>query len=123
MGDFGHVATGGDGVFTDSWGVGPFVIETEGKAFRFEDSDRFGPFLLGRSGDPLKVQPGERSPFWRAHRIWVRQGRKTDGDDITCLWAEPKPTTFYHINKRNVMIVEHGEEDGLDIEVAPPGGP
>lgn len=115
MGEFGHTGIISQGVCIDAWGVGPFVIAAGGKSYRFSDSDRFGPNLCDRHGDPLKnCYPPERSPFWRAHRIWVRQGRRTE-DGVICIWDEPKPQTVRMIGRRSCVIVEHGEEDGETI--------
>jgi hypothetical protein len=121
--EFGHHAASvviGDGVrvYIDSWGSGPFTIEAEGKTFRFEDSDRFGPMLVtecGNIADP--PQPGERSPFWRAHRIWVRQGRRLAEDGVSCRWVEPKPTLVRRFSRRSAVVIEHGKEDGEVVEV------
>lgn len=117
--EFGHNAAIIPGVARiDSWGVGPFVIEAAGKSFRFEDSDRFGPALVNKRGDPLaKPYPSERSPFWRAHRIWKRQGRRLAEDGATCIWDEPKPTTVRMIGRRDAVIVENGDEDGRIIRL------
>lgn len=95
------------------WGAGPFVIEVDGKSFRFDDSDRFGPYIITSAGDIATRQPTERSPFWRVHRIWVRQGRRVENE--RCLWDEPKPTLFKSIGKRSGLIVENGEEDGRHV--------
>lgn len=120
MSDFGHNAmafnsAGAYVVRVDSWGDGPFVLEAEGKSFRFEDSDRFGPYLLTKRDEiAANPYPGKYSPFWRAHRIWVRQGRRVEdaGNYWKCLWDEPKATVAKHIGGRYYMIVDHGEEDG-----------
>lgn len=124
MSEFGH-DYGGDGnaFFFDVWGAGPFVISVAGKDFRFEDSDRFGPALINRNGE-LKAEPypPERSPFWRAHRIWVRQGRRVE-DKINCVWDEPKPTIAKRINSRNIEVTENGEEDGKLIILDANGNP
>lgn len=121
--EFGHVGQiiPGFGCI-DSWGVGPFVITAEnGKTYRFEDSDRFGPALVKEDGDPLKNPwPRERDPFWRAHMLWRKQGRRLEPDGFTCIWHEPKPHTFYRIDRRNVMLVEGGDEDGKYVEVPRP---
>lgn len=123
--EFGHNATIILGVACfDAWGSGPFIIEAEGKTFRFGDSDRFGPYLCDRLGDPVATPyPPERSPFWRAHRIWKRQGRKVAADGVTCLWAEPKPDKGFRIGRRSFFLVEDGEEDGEFIEVPRPATP
>lgn len=119
MAEFGHVYGGGYGLRFDSWGVGPFIIRDENdKQYRFEDSDRFGPSLIGSKGDPLTRQPGENSPFWRVHRIWVQQGRRTAPGGIDCIWDEPKPTTVQMLSKRVGVVVENGETDGKVIRRA-----
>lgn len=116
MGEFGHEFVQGTGFHIDSWGTGPFVIASEGKCYRFEDSDRFGPALVNKRGDPLKnPYPGERSPFWRAHAIWRRQGRRTEDDGITCIWDEPKPMLVRRIAGNHHLVVDAGEEDGKVI--------
>jgi hypothetical protein len=121
-GEFGHTAMLGSvcgaPCFVDSWGDGPFVIEAAGRVYRFEDSDRFGPYLVNKSGDVRKnPYPPDRSDFWRAHRIWVRQGRRTASDGQLCIWDEPRPTLIQHIGGRNWMIVENGDEDGKTIKL------
>lgn len=89
MSEFGHFAARGKGVFLDSWGGGPFVIYARGRRYRFEDSDRFGPYLVRKSGEIRhNPYPPEKSPFWRAHRLWVKQGRRVAEDGITCIWDE-----------------------------------
>lgn len=115
MDEFGHTGIISPNVCIDAWGIGPFVIAAGGKSYRFEDSDRFGPALVNKRGDPLKNPwPPERCPFWRAHRIWKRQGRRTE-DGVICIWDEPKPQTVRMIGRRSCIIVEHGEEDGKTI--------
>lgn len=116
MAEFGHVAIAGEGFHADGWGTGNYVITAEdGKTYRFEDSDMFGPALVDDRGDILKKQPGERSLFWRAHRIWKRQGRRTQEDGSTCIWDEPKPMVVRRIVGRHHMVVEGGEEDGKTV--------
>lgn len=113
MGEFGHQGIIGSSFCIDAWGAGPFTIEVCSRHFTFEDSDRFGPSIVTRTGEVAERQPREGSEFWRAHRIWVRQGRRVDG--ARCLWDEPKPTTYKRINNRNSLIVENGDEDGRMI--------
>ena len=120
MSEFGHKYANvrnasGQSFRIDAWGAGPFTIHVADKAFRFEDSDRFGPYLVSKRGDILDRQPGERSPFWRAHRIWVRQGRRLEGE--ACIWDEPKPTKVVKVAGRMNFVVEAGEEDGETIIV------
>ena len=102
------------GICIDGWGAGPFVIMHDGKLWRFEDSDRFGPALVKRNGDPLaKPWPGERSVFWRLHHIWRKQGRRFADDGTTCVleYTEPRPSKYVR-RGRNKIIVEHGDHDG-----------
>jgi hypothetical protein len=123
MGEFGHDYGSGDGLRFDRWGAGPFIIADEnGKQYRFEDSDRFGPSLIGSKGDPLTRQPGEHSPFWRVHRIWVQQGRITSAW-IVCLWDEPRSTTVQMLSQRVGIVVEQGEPDGKVAIVRHRGSP
>jgi hypothetical protein len=122
MSAFGHharsVIVGEVWVHIDSWGSGPFMIEAAGKTFRFEDSDRFGPYLVTKRGDIATPDvPPERSPFWRAHRIWARQGRRLAEGGVTCIWDEPKPMLFRRITPRLKVVIEHGDEDGALTEV------
>lgn len=116
-GEFGHTYAVGEGWHVDTWGSGSFVIEAGGKQFRFEDSDRFGPALINMCGDPLaNPWPPERSPFWAAHRAWVKQGRRTT-DGITCVYEPLKPTKVRHIRRRQYLVVEHGDEGGPTVVV------
>lgn len=115
MSDFGHEARRGKGGFMDSWGAGPFVIMAGGKSFRFEDSDQFGPVLLSKRDEVLDRQPGQRSPFWKAHRLWARDGRRVEEDDVTCIVTEPRPTYVRHIRGRQYAVTEFGDEDGETI--------
>lgn len=118
-GCFGHEWSQGtiDGhpVHVDTWGSGPFLIRVGIKSFRFEDSDRFGPALVNQDNSiRANPWPGERSPFWRAHRLWVRQGRRVEADGATCIWDEPRPTRVQRIagTRRQYWCIEAGEEDG-----------
>lgn len=77
MTEFGHEWARGPNICIDSWGAGPFVLVTKGKRYVFEDSDRFGPALVDKKGDPTNVMIPEKSPFWKAWERWVKEGRKT----------------------------------------------
>ena len=98
--DFGHIAhdvTLGEGkeatrFHVDTWGVGPFRLVAGGQTFLFEDSARFGPLFLGKTGIVLNDQRGGKA-FWPAHYMWIKGGRKTDSD--LCIWSEPKPGTYW----------------------------
>lgn len=130
MSEYGHNAINGtweDGtaIHVDSWGSGPFVIEVEGKSFRFEDSDRFGPSLVKRNGAICaNPWPPERSAFWLAHACWRKQGRKIAEDSVTCVYEliRPRPTTYYKIG-RTMFVVQGGDEGGGYIEVPKPVDP
>ncbi len=115
--EFGHEARRVAGMRVDTWGAGPFQIEVAGKTFTFEDSERFGPFLLTKSGAVSEVQPGSRSPFWKAHTAWVRQGRRREGGK--CIWSPGKPTLIRRKGPRmtDFEIVEVGDslDDFIDI--------
>ena len=63
---------------------GPFVLEVLGHTFRFELHDD-GPYVLGKHGHPLIMQPGPRSLFWEACWQWERQGRQVD-DQGYCIF-------------------------------------
>jgi hypothetical protein len=120
--EFGHQSFIGAGVCIDTWGGGPYVISADGKAWRFEDSDMFGPVLVSRDGRILDRQPGEKSTFWRPHRSWVRQGRRVQADGVTCIWDEPRPSRYRRIARRTAELIEAGDEDGRIIwEVADNG--
>jgi hypothetical protein len=87
MTEFGHIAARGAGVFFDAWGAGPFEIDIGGRIYRFEDSDRFGPALIKRDGDPKKhPYPPERHPFWQAWERWRAQGRRVAEDGVRCIY-------------------------------------
>lgn len=48
------------------------ITDASGRAWTFENTRMFGPFVLGKNGDPLKRQPGRRSRFWAAYDEWKR---------------------------------------------------
>lgn len=112
MAEFGHHFTTGAGFAIDGWGAGPFQIEVDGRTYSFEDSDRFGPFILGKRGDVLTNQPGGRSPFWRAYHMWRRDGRRMAEDRKTCVWREPKPGTYRRDAKGRRWALSEPEWDG-----------
>lgn len=117
MSEFGHFASGGGGTYFDAWGAGPFSIEVNDKSYLFEDSDRFGPALLNQNGELKKnPYPGQRSPFWRGHFAWVKQGRRLEDDGKTCIWSPLKPN-YYRIIGRQRFVVEYGDADGPYIEI------
>lgn len=106
MSEFGHFGKIMPGVgCIDAWGAGPFVIEAAGKSWRFEDSDRFGPYIINRRGDITNSQPGPRSPFWHAHRAWREQGRKVADDGVTCVYEPLPPLIIRHMGGRHYKYV------------------
>ena len=104
MMDFGHIAheiTIGDGegatrAHIDTWGAGPFKIVVDGKTTIFDDSDRFGPLFLGKTGIVLSDQRASNA-FWAAHYMWIKGGRRTNGG--LCIWDAPKPGTYWKDEK------------------------
>lgn len=118
MAEFGHHGVIGDGFCIDSWGAGPFLIDVNGKQYRFEDSDRFGPYFVGKRGQILDRQPGDRHPFWEAHDAWRRQGRRLDGD--LCIWKPFTPDKVRIVKrgrKSFVEIIEEGDDPSGAFEV------
>lgn len=119
MSEFGHISGAFKHGRIDAWGVGPFELTVAGKLYRFEDSDRFGPFFLRKDGEPKSNQQmSERSPFWRTHSLWIEQGRKVAEDRITCMVDIPplRPTKWKRVGRMRV-IVEGGDDRGGFIEV------
>jgi hypothetical protein len=47
----------------------------------------FGPTTIKKNGEFTKEQPGMRSIFWDAHKLWARQGRRTESDGVTCVYT------------------------------------
>lgn len=116
MGEFGHFAGSHNGSHIDAWGAGPFKIVVDGAAYLFEDSDRFGPVLLTKLGEPTCNQPPERHPFWAGYVPWRSQGRRTEADDMTCAWSPLKPTKAVLLG-RVVQIVEEGDAECDEIVI------
>ena len=121
--EFGHIASSAGGFHIDQWGVGPFVITVEGRSWRFEDSDRFGPMLVKRNGEPKSnPYPPERSLFWWAHKLWLEQGRRVADDGTTCVldYRPKRPTKFRWVTDRSGRhreIVEEGDDGGGVLEI------
>jgi hypothetical protein len=65
-----------------------YLIEADGRDWRFELHSHFGPATVRRNGDLTTEQPGERSPFWKAFELWIEQDKRVDGH--RALWV-PKP--------------------------------
>lgn len=112
MTEFGHFFGAVKGGRIDAWGAGPFTITIGKTVYRFEDSDRFGPHLIGKGGDYLKDDvPGERSPFWPQYNKWRKQGRRVAGDGETCLYDAPKPGVFVRGVGGRRMVVAQNDAD------------
>ena len=95
------------------------MITNDGKTFRFEDSDRFGPTRLRENNEINERHPyfGHRSAFWPAYDAWKKGGRRVADDRITCIWDTLKPTKIYRVGRRTAVIVEHGDEGGPTVDV------
>jgi len=65
-------------------------IKVLGKEYIFDFSERFGPLLVKKNGDPCVNQPvSERHPFWKGFTPWLNQGKRVE--DGVCIWElEPK---------------------------------
>lgn len=111
MTEFGHFYGGGRWRI-DGWGAGPFLITIGKTTYRFEDSDRFGPHLVGKKGDLLEHDvPGERSPFWPHYNKWLEQGRKVGADGETCLYDTPRPGVYVRGIGGRKMVVQQNDAD------------
>ena len=102
MSDFGHTAStfkSGEALFhVDAWGAGPFMFRIDGRRWFFEDSDMFGPAVIGkRDWQPVSRQPGERSRFWDAFSMWRKAGRPVRGTGRikVAVWSEPQPGEYW----------------------------
>ena len=47
--------------------------DPEGRAWRFDFDKHTGPVFLRLDGEPLKRQPGPRSPAWVAFDRWFKR--------------------------------------------------
>lgn len=50
-------------------------VDINGRKWRWEFSSQFGPLFVDPRGNPLKVQPGEKSPAWPVFNRWLDQRR------------------------------------------------
>lgn len=81
-----------------------FKILVAGRLVSFEWHPQCGPTVLNKYGDPANKQPVTRDPFWRAVRLWDKQGRKMYDSGI-CIWVEPPPERVMvrRIGKRTLL--------------------
>ena len=100
----------------DTWGAGPFRLVAGGKTFLFEDSDRFGPLFLGKTGIVLSDQRVAKA-FWPAHYMWIKGGRKTEGD--LCIWDEPKPGTYWRDASRKRHVLTDPDHESMGYVQVP----
>ena len=117
-GEFGHEWRNGGGLFIDTWGAGPFRIVMGAREAHFEDSDRFGPLLVSKRGVVLERQPGERSWFWDPYHMWLKGGRRLNGD--LCVWDEPRKGTYYRLGGLTFGLTEPDLPGGRYVEVPAP---
>ena len=75
-----------NGIIHISWAGPERYISAGSRIYKFEDHHYCGPIVLGKTGDPLQVQPPESSPFWRAVNCWYATGKRTKnvGDRVWC---------------------------------------
>ena len=61
-------------------GPGVHYVMVKGDVVYFTFSERFGPWMTDRLGDPLKKQPiSERHPFWAPFEAWLAAHRRAHG--------------------------------------------
>ena len=74
-------------MFGDSTG---HLMRVNGKTFKFEWSDRFGPLLISKkTGKTLENQNAPKL-FFEAVSLWSKQGKRVSPDGF-CVWR-PEPT-------------------------------
>lgn len=64
--------------------------DASGKVWIFEFHKYCGPSVLGKRGELLRRQPGERSPFWDPFQKWFDQGQrhKIENGVAWAVWDE-----------------------------------
>ena len=53
-------------------------VDKNGKTWKFEMWNQFGPQFLRKDGVPLKNQPGEDSPAWDVFEEWEKNNDSAD---------------------------------------------
>lgn len=114
--EYGHAGYRIPHGFIDVWGGNEHLIEVNGKTYRFEDSDRFGPSFIKKNGDIAVHQPGERHPFWGAYEAWRKQGRQMK--DGRCVWR-PFKDEILEVDDRGriIRVAQEGEDGGMTIVI------
>lgn len=66
--------------FVEAEGEG---MDINGRTWRWEFSRQFGPvFIDKRNGDPLDVQPAEKSPAWPVFERWLAERKNATGSTV-----------------------------------------
>lgn len=90
-----------DGAIVMFGGLIREIVDLNGRVWRFEAHDVFGPAVVGKRGEVLSVQPGSRSPFWVAANAWYEQGQRLDTNG-RCVYDPPPPEPkLLHLGGRN----------------------
>jgi hypothetical protein len=87
-----------------------YVIEAGGKRVRFEESGYGygGPIVVGKRGQDLKNQPGERHPFWTAYGAWCKGGKRVRDGNV-CVYEIPKPPRKVKLWRGNYTQADHDD--------------
>ena len=82
------------------------TIEVGGRRYLFEMHPRFGPSHLNKDLSVKVNQPGERSEFWKAVKLWDKQGRRVE--DGVAVW-EPEHTVevSVHLGGRHYLRLNY----------------
>ena len=82
------------------------IVDARGRKWKFEDHPHFGPFVLGKNGDPLENQPPESSPFWEAVNFWYQQGKATENvcGETFAKWVKPTMPKMIHLGGTHYML-------------------
>lgn len=48
-------------------------VDVNGRTWRWEFSSQFGPLFVDTRGNPIKIQPPEKSPAWPVFQCWYDQ--------------------------------------------------
>lgn len=96
--------------FFDSFSSGPFVLEHEGRSWRFEFSEQFGPSLVDDQGEILSRQPtSPHHPFFGPFHQWLWQGQQLDGDRcVFCSEMTGRPNIVRHVGGFDYELVRKG---------------